>query len=101
MSKVNNLNPYRISKDERVITVASRHIRRFFACYDAAIKFEPEIDERSHGLKEKLSRGSITETAFPMILTITELSLLREWYTFRQDYELVDDEIEEILKEKK
>lgn len=101
MSKVNNLNPYRISKDERVINIASRHVRRFFACYDSAVKFEPEIDQRSFGLKEKLSRGSVTETSFPMILTLTELDLLREWYTFRQDYQLVDDEIEEILKEKK
>lgn len=99
MSKVEVKKAVKLSEKERGLMLAYPHIARFQKCYEWTRQFDPVDAEEGKPTYRKLENGSISDVAFPMILTVTDVTRMKLWFDNRQDYKEIDEEISEMLTE--
>ena len=80
MSKFNNLNPYRMAFDERVIELNGPEIAEIFRWYDEVKKNDSLLAQESSSLIDILERGPIFDGHEPMLVKLKQIDFLFLWY---------------------
>lgn len=79
MSKFNNLNPYRLSHDERVVELNGPEISELIKWYKELQEIDPLTAEESSSVIDVLDRGPIFEFHEPLLVTVKQINHIKNW----------------------
>jgi hypothetical protein len=80
MSKFNNLNPYRLSGNERVVEVNGPEISELYKWHEQVKAIDPLLAEESQSILETLERGPLFEHHQGLMVTVKEIENVQLWY---------------------
>lgn len=91
MSKFNNLNPYRLSGNERVVEVNGPEISELYKWHEQVKSLDPLLAEESQSILETLERGPLFEHHQGLMVTVKEIKNVQLWYkTLKPSGELAE-----------
>lgn len=80
MSKFNNLNPYRMAYDERVVELNGPEIARLMDWYSTTRKKDSLVAEETKSLVDILERGPIFQFHEPLLVTLKQINFVTLWF---------------------
>lgn len=80
MSKFNNLNPYRMAFDERVVELNGPEISLLMQWYRQVKEKDALTASESASLIEVLDRGPIFQFHEPLLVTLKQIGFVFMWY---------------------
>lgn len=80
MSKFNNLEPYRMAFDERVVELNGPEIGLIMTWYNKVKKTDSLVAAESASLIPTLDRGPIFQFHEPLLVTLKQISFVFMWH---------------------
>lgn len=79
MSKFNNLNPYRLGSDERVVELNGPEIAELYVWYNQVKKLDSLTAQESQSVMETLERGPLFEHHEGLMVTLKQIKHVESW----------------------